>query len=169
LILCDVLRWPAAEAAELLDTTAASINSALQRARATLSALSADSRTVPLDRDTGDLLERYVEAFERYDMEALRVLLHDDAIQTMPPFAMWLRGPEAITAFMVQPGPSACRGSRLLATSANGCPAFAQYKADPHGGYAPWAIQVLEVVDGRIVCMSFFLSQLQPDRLFLMS
>jgi len=166
LILCDVLRWPAAEAARLLETTVASVNSALQRARATLSALPADAHPGPLDDETGDLLERYVDAFERYDMAALRVLLHDDAVQTMPPFAMWLRGPEAITTFMVQPGPSACRGSRLLATSANGCPAFAQYKPDPDGGYAPWAIQVLEVVDGRIAWMSFFLSPLEPRRLF---
>jgi RNA polymerase sigma-70 factor (ECF subfamily) len=166
LILCEVLRWPAAEAAGLLDTTVASVNSALQRARATLAALPADSHAGPLDDQTGDLLERYVDAFERYDMEALRSLLHADAVQTMPPLSMWLRGRDTITTFMQQPGPRACRGSRLLPTSANGCPAFAQYRADPDGGYTAWAIQVLEVVDGRIAWMSFFLSSLGPDRLF---
>ena len=93
-------------------------------------------------------------------------LLHDDAIQSMPPFAMWVRGAADITAFMVEPGPSACRGSRLLPTSANGCPAFGQYKPDPAGGYAPWALQVLEVSGGAIAQMSFFLAFLDPERLF---
>ncbi len=165
LLLCDVLRWPAAEVADLLETTTAAVNSALQRARATLSDLP-DARPAPLDEPDAELLERYVDAFERYDIERLVALLHDDAVQSMPPFAMWIQGAADIGSWMVQPGPSACRGSRLLATSANGCPAFGQYRVDPAGGHAPWAIQVLEISGGAIAQMSFFLSALEPERLF---
>jgi RNA polymerase sigma-70 factor (ECF subfamily) len=166
LVLCEVLRWPAAEAAVLLDTTVASINSALQRARATLAALPDGGRHRPLDPVDAELLGRYVEAFERYDMDALVALLHDDAVQSMPPYAMWLQGAAHITAWMLQPGPSACRGSRLVATSANGCPAFGQYKPDPAGGWTAWAIQVLEISEGRIAELAFFLDPLDPVRLF---
>ena len=90
----------------------------------------------------------------------------DDAVQSMPPFAMWLRGSADIGRWMVQPGPSACRGSRLLPTTANGCPAFGQYRPDPAGGYTAWALQVLEVSGGKIAWMSFFLAFLEPERLF---
>ncbi len=165
LILCEVLGWQVAEVAELLDTTTAAINSALQRARATLRALP-PGRTGDLDGADAELLRRYVDAFERYDIEALVALLHEDAIQSMPPFALWIRGATDIGRWMVEPGPSGCRGSRLLPTSANGCPAFGQYRPDPAGGYAPWAIQVLEISEGRIAEMSFFLSFLDPERLF---
>jgi RNA polymerase sigma-70 factor, ECF subfamily len=164
LVLCEVLRWPAADTAELLGTTVASVNSALQRARATLAARPDAGR--PLDSEAAELLARYVDAFERYDMDALVTLLHDDAVQTMPPFAMWLQGATDITAFMVQPGPSACRGSRLVPTRANGCPAFGQYKPDPAGGWEPWAIQVLEISGGKIAELAFFLHPLDPERLF---
>jgi RNA polymerase sigma-70 factor (ECF subfamily) len=166
LILCEVLRWPAAEAAELLDTSVASVNSALQRARATLGALPEQPAPERLDPPDDQLLRRYVDAFERYDIEALVTMLHDDAVQSMPPFAMWIQGARNIGAFMLEPTPSQCRGSRLLATTANGCPAFGQYKPDPNGGYAPWAIQVLEISGGRIAGMSFFLDFLDPERLF---
>jgi len=166
LILCEVLRWPAAEVAELLDTTVAAVNSALQRARATLSALPGEPRPEPLDDADARLLARYVDAFERYDIERLVTLLRDDAVQSMPPFAMWLRGAADIGRWMVQPGPSACRGSRLLPAAANGCPAFGQYRRDPAGGYAPWAVQVLEISGGTIVAIHFFLNGLDPERLF---
>jgi RNA polymerase sigma-70 factor (ECF subfamily) len=166
LILCDVLRWPAAETAELLETSVAAVNSALQRARATLADRPAETHPATLDPDDTELLERYVEAFEQYDIERLVGLLHDDAVQSMPPFAMWIKGADAIGRWMVLPGPSACRGSRLLATSANGCPAFGQYRPDPAGGHAPWAIQVLEVSDGRIAGLQFFLAALDDERLF---
>jgi RNA polymerase sigma-70 factor, ECF subfamily len=166
LILCEVLRWPAAEAAELLGASVASVNSALQRARATLAALPDGGRPRPLDRDTTELLHRYVDAFERYDIASLVALLHDDAVQSMPPFAMWLQGAKDITAFMVQPGPSACQGSRLVPIRANGCPAFGQYKPDPAGGWQPWAIQVLEISGGKIAELAFFLHPLDPVRLF---
>ncbi|MBV8462793.1 MAG: sigma-70 family RNA polymerase sigma factor [Acidimicrobiales bacterium] len=165
LVLCDVLRWPAAEAADLLETTTAAVNSALQRARATLSDLP-DTPAPPLDDPDAELLERYVDAFERYDIERLVSLLHDDAVQSMPPFAMWIQGARDIGTWMVQPGPSGCRGSRLLPTRANGCPAFGQYRPDPAGGYTPWALQVLEVSGGAIAQMSFFLSFLDAERLF---
>ena len=166
LILCEVLRWPAAEAAELLDTSTASVNSALQRARATLAALPAGPHPGPLEDADETLLRRYVDAFERYDIEALLRLLHDDAVQSMPPFELWLQGAEDIGRWMVQPGPSGCRGSRLVPTRANGSPAFGQYRPDPGGGFTPWAIQVLEVSGGRIAGMSFFLDLLDPQRLF---
>ena len=166
LILCEVLRWPAAEAAELLETSVAAVNSALQRARATLGALPGDLTTSRLDDVDAALLERYVDAFERYDIDRLVALLHEDAVQSMPPYAMWLRGSADIGRWMVQPGPSACRGSRLLPTTANGCPAFGQYRPDPAGGYTAWALQVLEVSGGKIAWMSFFLAFLEPERLF---
>ena len=132
LILCEVLHWQAAEAAELLDTSVAAVNSALQRARANLAALPADaSPATQLDQSDADLLRRYVDAFERYDIERLVTLLHEDAVMSMPPFAMWIRGGKDIGRFMLEPTPSLCRGSRLLPLSANGCPAFGQYKPDP--------------------------------------
>ena len=159
LILCEVLRWPAAEAAELLDTTVASVNSALQRARATMAEL-------PERPHVNDLGDADAALLERYDIETLVTLLHDDAVQSMPPFALWLQGAKDIGAWMVEPGPSGCRGSRLLPTTANGCPAFGQYRPDPAGGWAPWAIQVLEISDGRIAEMSFFLDLLDPGEVF---
>lgn len=166
LILCEVLRWQAAEAAELLDTTTASVNSALQRARATLAALPTGTHPEPLEDVDATLLGRYVDAFERYDIDTLIGLLHADAVQSMPPFELWLHGAENIGRWMVQPGPSACRGSRLLPTQANGLPAFGQYRPDPTGGFSPWAIQVLEVSGGRIAAMNIFLDLLEPERLF---
>ena len=166
LILCEVLRWPAGEAAELLETSVAAVNSALQRARATLGALPGDLTTSRLDDADAALLERYVDAFERYDIDRLVALLHEDAIQSMPPFAMWLEGSADIGRWMVQPGPSGCRGSRLLPTTANGCPAFGQYRPDPSGGYMPWALQVVEISGGKITWLSLFLTFLEPARLF---
>ena len=119
-----------------------------------------------LDSADTELLARYVDAFERYDVDRLVTLLREDAVQSMPPFAMWMQGAVDIGRFMVEPGPSQCRGSRLVATSANGCPAFGQYKPDPDGGYTPWALQVLEISGGEITGMQFFLSPLDPERLF---
>ncbi len=160
LILCEVLRWKASEVAELLGTSVASVNSALQRARATLEAsnVSATETSPSLDEADAALLARYVEAFERYDMDALTALIHEDATQSMPPYDLWLRGRDDIFRWWLGPG-IACRGSRVLPTvSANGAPAFGQYKPSESGdGYEPWALQVLEVSDGRIVEFTFFL------------
>jgi len=156
LVLCQVLRFEAAEVAEQLGTTVAAVNSALQRARATLGALTEEERPTEVSADHADLLGRYMDAFERYDMEAFVHLLHDDAIQCMPPFAMWLQGASDIVTWMLGPGAS-CRGSRLISTVANGCPAFAQYRIDPAGGFAPWALHVLEISGGRVQSISAFL------------
>ena len=166
LILCEVLRWQVSEVAELLDTSVAAVNSALQRARATLRSLSDETEPEALDGADTELLALYVDAFERYDIERLVTLLREDAVQSMPPFAMWIRGAADIGRWMVEPGPSECRGSRLVPASANGCPAFGQYRLDPAGGYTPWALQVLEISAGKITGMTFFLSLLDPERLF---
>jgi RNA polymerase sigma-70 factor (ECF subfamily) len=150
LILCEVLRWQATEAAALLETTVPAINSALQRARTTLAA--AQSEMPGEAGVTGEqtaLIDRYVEAFERYDVETLVTLLREDATQDMPPFPMWLRGAGDIVAWMLGGG-AGCRGSRMLPTRANGCPAFGQYRRDPAGGHLPWAIVVLEQQGGLI-------------------
>ena len=159
LILCEVLRWKAGEVAELLETSVASVNSALQRARATLDAsdLSAVETAPALDEPDRELLARYVEAFERYDMEALTALIHEDATQSMPPYDMWLTGREDIFRWWFGPG-IGCQGSRVIPTiAANGAPAFGQYKPAEGGGYEPWALQVLEVRDGKIGELTFFL------------
>jgi len=161
LILCEVLRWQASEAAELLDTTVASVNSALQRARATLA--SANVREIDSSDVDAEMLERYVAAFEAYDIDRLTELLREDAIQSMPPFDMWLEGRDDIFTWWFGPG-IACKGSRVIPVrSANGSPAFGQYKIDPEGGYAPWALQVLEISGGRIAELTFFLD---TERLF---
>ncbi len=160
LILCEVLRWQASEVAELLETSVPSVNSALQRARATLDA--SDVRAVETSRSVdpadAELLARYVEAFERYDMEALTSLIHEDAMQSMPPFDLWLTGRDDIFTWWLGPG-IGCKGSRVIpAVAANGAPAFGQYKPSQTGtGFEPWALQVLEVADGKIAELTFFL------------
>ena len=159
LILRDVLRWPADEVAELLDSSVASVNSLLQRARATLESrdLSAGQPFDSLDREQQNLLKRYVEAFETYDMDVFVSLLHEDATQNMPPFAMWLQGRDDIAAWMLGPG-HGCVGSRLLPVVANGAPAFAQYRASgPGSGHEPWALHVLDISGGRVIGISSFL------------
>ena len=156
LLLREVLRWRAEEVAQLLDTTVASVNSALQRARATMAEVGGEAETEPLNGVQRALLERYVDAFERYDVEGLVQLLHEDATQHMPPFAMWLRGRADIGTWMRGPG-AKCEGSRVLPTLANGAPAFAQYRPRPGGGHEPWALHVLEVHGGRVAHISSFL------------
>jgi RNA polymerase sigma-70 factor (ECF subfamily) len=166
LILCEVLQWKATEVAELLETSVASVNSALQRARATLDsnratsaeALAASSAATTLSDADHDLLARYVKAFEAYDIEALTALIHEDATQSMPPYDMWIAGRDDIFTWWFGPG-IGCSGSRVIATmSANGQPAFGQYKPNPDGGFSPWALQVLELRDGAIAELTFFLS-----------
>jgi RNA polymerase sigma-70 factor (ECF subfamily) len=160
LILCEVLRWKASEVAELLETSVASVNSALQRARATLEAsdVSPSDTSASVDEADEELLARYVKAFEEYDMDALTSLIKDDAIQSMPPFDMWLRGRADILSWWVGPG-AGCRDSRVFPTvAANGAPAFGQYKPKESGeGHEPWALQVIQIEDGRIVELTFFL------------
>nr|MDQ3823509.1 RNA polymerase subunit sigma-70 [Actinomycetota bacterium] len=159
LLLCEVLRWKASEVAELLETSVASVNSALQRARATLEASNVRAADVAPDLGEADreLLARYVAAFEAYDMDALTSLIHEDATQSMPPYDLWLRGRDDIFEWWLGPGVG-CRGSRVIPTvAANGAPAFGQYKPSPDGGFEPWALQVVEIEDGRIRELTFFL------------
>jgi RNA polymerase sigma-70 factor, ECF subfamily len=156
LILCEVLKWQASEAAELLETSTASVNSALQRARATL-ATADTAAPIQLDADARALLERYVAAFEAYDIDLLTDLLHEDAVQSMPPFDLWLEGRDDIFTWWFGPG-LGCQGSKVVpAGFANGTAAFGQYKPSPGGGYEPWALQVVEVRDGKVGEMTFFL------------
>jgi RNA polymerase sigma-70 factor, ECF subfamily len=150
LILREVLRWQATEVAELLDTTVASVNSALQRARATLANRDTGDSQTPVSEDQRELLERYVDAFERYDISSLVSLLRDDVVMSMPPYDFWLSGPDQMAEWFVGEG-KGCRGSRLIAVQANGMAAFASYKPDPVGGHAPWSIQLLEISGDRIV------------------
>jgi RNA polymerase sigma-70 factor, ECF subfamily len=158
LILREVLRWKAEEVATLLDTSVQSVNSALQRARATIakSDIESGEPLKPMDEDQQELLNRYVDAFQRYDMSALTSLLHEDATWSMPPFELWLQTHDDIVAWCRGPG-YACEGSRLVPTVANGAPAFGQYKPDPEGGLSAWSLQVLEVSDGGIAGIMFFL------------
>jgi RNA polymerase sigma-70 factor (ECF subfamily) len=160
LILSEVLRWQASEVAELLETSVASVNSALQRARAAIEAQapSADETAPSVAEEDRELLARYVAAFEAYDMDALTELIHEDATQSMPPYDLWLSGRADIFAWWLGPG-IGCRGSRVIPTvSANGSPAFGQYKPSETGkGYDPWALQVLELRDGKIGELTFFL------------
>jgi RNA polymerase sigma-70 factor (ECF subfamily) len=172
LILREVLQWRAAEVAELLETTVASVNSALQRARATLAetTLNGGPRRVELDdegilpapkppagEEERDLLARYVDAFERYDMEALVAILHEDATLSMPPYALWMVGPENVVGWMTGIGHE-CRGSRLVPTTANGMPAFGQYRpSGPNGEHEAWALQVIEIRDGKVAGLNSFL------------
>ena len=174
LILRDVLRWQAAEVADLLGTTVASVNSALQRARGSLASnttMSTDTYR-PMDPEQQELLRRYVDAFERYDLDSLTALLHEDVVQSMPPYDLWLQGHAEIRGWYLGPGIE-CSGSRLLPTVANGSPAFGQYRpSGPGGRHEPWALQVVELSGGQIVAMHAFLDTKRlfplfglPDRL----
>ena len=156
LILCEVLKWQATEVADLLETSVASVNSALQRARATLAARPEAAPSPSTDEAQQELLGRFVDAFERYDIDQLVTLLHDDVVQSMPPFEHWLIGAEEVAKFMLGPG-AACRGSRLLPISANGQAGFAQYRPDPAGGWKPWSIHLPDIEDGKVVRLNYFI------------
>jgi RNA polymerase sigma-70 factor (ECF subfamily) len=159
LLLVEVLGWSAAEVATSLDTSIAAVNSALQRARATLATRELDAgqlEGIPTPPLASALIERYVAAFERYDVEGLVALLHEDVSMSMPPYTLWLRGRDAIRSWLLGRG-AGCRGSRLLPTQACGLPAFAQYRAAPEGGYRPWSLLVLEGSGEDLRRMTFFL------------
>ncbi|MFO7181138.1 MAG: sigma-70 family RNA polymerase sigma factor [Pseudomonadota bacterium] len=153
LLLTEVLGWSAAEVAESLDTTVAAVNSALQRARATLAARDLENLKVELSETEARLVDRYVEAFERYDVDSLAAMLREDATLSMPPYTLWLRGRDTIRAWLLGRG-AGCRGSRVIRTVACGSPAFAQYRS---GGRVPWALVVLEVSGDRVTSMTSFL------------
>ncbi len=158
LILCEVLRWPATEVADLLETTVASVNSALQRARATMAdrGLSTEDPTPVIAEDHEALAAKFLDAFERYDMDALTALLHEDATLSMPPYALWLQGPENVRGWMEGPG-HGCAGSRCIPVAANGTFAFGQYRPAPGGRWEPWAVQVIEMADGWVTAVNSFL------------
>jgi RNA polymerase sigma-70 factor (ECF subfamily) len=157
LILREVLRWSAIEVAELLDSSVASVNSALQRARATLASLDAgtDDKFEPMDEEQKDLLARYVQAFTAYDIESLVALLQEDATASMPPYALWLEGRADIGRWHLGPGIT-CNGSVLLPVEVNGSAAFAHYRPGPEG-HEPFGIQVLELSGDRISKITYFL------------
>jgi RNA polymerase sigma-70 factor (ECF subfamily) len=158
LILREVLRWQATEVAELLDTTVASVNSALQRARATLATIDADAgEPAALDPEQQALLASFVTAFERYDISAIVALLRDDVVFSMPPFSMWIEGPDEVARFLGGQG-AACEGSRLVPVAVNGSQGFASYKPDGNGGWTPWSIQTFDVDGDRIAGWHHFLS-----------
>jgi RNA polymerase sigma-70 factor (ECF subfamily) len=158
LILCEVLRWKAEEAAELLETSVASVNSALQRARATLASHDVTPTVTvgSMDEQQQELVTRYAEAFQAYDMETLVSLLHDDVSMSMPPFDLWLSGPDQVEGWMLGTG-SVCRNSRLVPTVANGSPAFGHYHTDDDGVLRPWSLLVLEISGDKIAGLNFFL------------
>jgi RNA polymerase sigma-70 factor, ECF subfamily len=162
LLLVEVLGWSAAEVAECLDMSVAAVNSALQRARATVALARRDESAEPLAGEQSRLLERYVEAFERYDIEALVTLLRDDATLSMPPYTLWLRGRDAIRSWLLGRG-IGCRGSRLVPTNASGLPAFGQYRLGPDGVHRPWSLTVLELSGSHIAAWNAFLD---TDELF---
>jgi RNA polymerase sigma-70 factor (ECF subfamily) len=167
LVLREVLRWSAQEVADLLETSVASVNSALQRARATLDELAladSDAPTRPSDEDERRLLEQYLDAFAEYDIDRIVALLRYDVVFDMPPLPLWLRGPEQVGRFMLGQG-APCRGSKLIATTANGCPTFASYKPDPESGtWLPWSLTVLEweAQDGGDPALAGIHNFLQP-------
>jgi RNA polymerase sigma-70 factor, ECF subfamily len=158
LILREVLAWPAAEVAELMSTSVASVNSALQRARATLAATDASAFDPPalMDAAQRELLDRYVDAFESYDMDRLTALLTEDASWSMPPYELWLQTHDDIRAWCLGPG-LGCKDSKLVPTTANGAPAFGQYKPSEDGGHEPWSLQVVDIREGEIKGVMFFL------------
>jgi RNA polymerase sigma-70 factor (ECF subfamily) len=155
LLLTQVLHWSAAEAAEGLDMSVAAVNSALQRARATLAARNPAVMPRELSPEQQTLLVRYVEAFERYDVDALTALMHEEVTMSMPPYELWLRGRASLATWFLSYG-IGCRGSRVLplAEACGGMPAFAQYR---NGGAQAWGLVLLELADDRITNLHYFL------------
>ena len=155
LLLMEVLECSAAEVAEFLETSVASVNSALQRARATI-AQPNPHEPAELSEAQQSMLKRYVTAFETYDIEGLTTLMRQDVTFCMPPYSLWLQGPADVRTWMLGLG-SGCRGSRLVPASACGWPAFAQYRPNPEGGHKAWALIVLELAGDQIVGVNSFL------------
>ena len=162
LLLRDVLGWHADEVANALDPTVTAVHSMLRRARRTMAERDTARDNGPaLGESEWKLVARYVDAFQRFDIDALVALLRDDATLSMPPIPGWLRGRVAIARHWRGSG-SGCRGSRLLRTRANGLPAFGSYRPAPDGGYEPFAITIIEIAGGHIAGLHAF----QDPRLF---
>ena len=164
LLLSEVLGWSAQEVAASLEMSAAAVNSALQRARATLASKNVSMTGEPLSDAQAELLDKYVDAFHEYDVDALVALMREDATLSMPPYTLWLQGPDAIRAWLLGRG-KGCRGSRLIRTDACGSPAFAQYRRGDAGSYHPWSLTILELEGDRIRAWNAFLD---TERLFPM-
>lgn len=171
LLLADVLGFSVAEIAETLETTVAAVNSALQRARATLASKDPGPQPANLDEEQTVLVDRFADAFQRYDIDLLETLLRNDATLSMPPYDLWLRGLPSIRSWLLGPG-LPCEGSRLVPTAASASPSFGQYRPAPDGGHLPWALIVLELDGNRIASMNYFLDTQRlfplfglPDRL----
>lgn len=162
LLLTEVLGWTAQEVAETLETSIAAVNSALQRARATLAAKNVSLSDQPLSESQAELLEKYVDAFHEYDVDALVALMREDATLSMPPYTLWLQGPDTIRNWLLGRG-NGCRGSKLVRTKACGSPAFAQYRRSAEGGYHAWSLTILELDGARIKAWNAFLD---TERLF---
>lgn len=163
LLLTEVLGFSAEETAQTLETTTQSVNSALQRARETLSRKELDRLHAPLPAASASLLGDFLAAFERYDVPAIAALLRADAVQNMPPYVMWLEGAADIAAWMAGPG-AGCRGSRVVPIEVSGTRGFAQWRrasetprGGPEGGHVAWAIVALDVIDDRIAGLTYFL------------
>lgn len=153
LLLRAVLGWTAIEVAETLEMSVAAVNSALQRARATLSKSSTSLDAVEATEEDESVVDRYVTLFEAADFDGLVSLLHEDATFSMPPFDLWLRGQSAVRRWLAARG-GGCRGSVLVPTRACGGPALGHYR---DGGATPWAIITLEVEGDRIRAVTNFL------------
>ncbi|MBB5786036.1 sigma-70 family RNA polymerase sigma factor [Jiangella mangrovi] len=166
LVLRDVLRWKAAEVADLLETSPAAVNSMLQRAHAQLDkvAPSEDDVVEPLTPELQELLDRYATAFENYDVDAIVRQLTEDAVWEMPPFAAWFVGPADIGELILVQCPMKAPGDlRIVPTSANGQPALAQYLRGDDGVHRPFAIQVVTVGAAGITHVAqFFDTSLFP-------
>jgi len=162
LLLTEVVGWSSQEVAEALEMSVAAVNSALQRARATLAARNVSLNSEPLSDSQAELLKKYVAAFHEYDVDALVTLMREDATLSMPPYTLWLQGPDAIRNWLLGRG-SGCRGSKLVRTEACGSPAFAQYRRSAEGGYHAWSLTILELDRNRIKAWNAFLD---TERLF---
>jgi len=158
LILRDVLRWSAAETAEALEMTAVAVNSALQRAHAQLAerGLTEDTVSPVLDADQQALLEKYVDAFWRKDISAIVGLLKQDAVWEMPPFTGWYLGAETIGRLIDTECPGGSHDMPMIATWANGQPAFGLYMRQPDGSFAPFQLQVLTLDGDRVAHVGAF-------------
>ena len=169
LLLTEVLGFSADEASETLELSVSSINSALQRARDTLDRKDIERLHAPLPPPEASLLDRFLVAFERYDVTAIAALCREDVIQNMPPYRLWLSGRDEVAAWLGGPG-MGCRGSRLVPIDVCGTRGFAQYRrahetarGGPAGGHSAWAIVQIDATDGAISDLTFFL---ETDLLF---
>ena len=164
LILCEVLKLPATEAASVLDSSVASVNSALQRARTALAGLPEHQRPCEVEPENAELLAKYVDAFQRYDIKALLGLLREDALQTMPPFEMWIEAAIAITKWMVPAGAEHVRRVHPRARAGERRARLGAGQAGPRaGGFVPWGLQVHEAAGGKFSRRTFFLDM---ERMF---